>query len=620
MDTDTALLGAVVISHPESLVEVLQDVEIVDNTLPNRSSCWQDVISAIETAKAQDGAKAEKSILRSRLRKSGPEVAVLEALAGMIPDQDGLSILRGGLMTLFKMVTLRLETRTKILRAFEGIPQTFLDAVEAGMRFPNALDLLHAVRQLYNTLVEDVATLIRILLRSHPHKNRLVRLWKQRPGKEADVVEECLLRVSQASERVDRCSRAAMERAVGEILVLNDGMSADVKALKSGMDGIQATIDDGVTRLESRLAITGQDKHFQAVMEKVADRVLEGIRGTGVGWYWPGFPGPTQQPALPWLVTAAVSPSLLAPASPLPQIEQAPHPAPHSTSPRARLHDVLNALNVPDSAVDDALEEVIRRSYRLKNDTGAPSSRLLETERFTRWLKAPATVSDLVLVDGQCGNIAAAKVSPMSAICAFLVETIMNIDEEDHTEQPSPVVLHHFCGQHLGQRNPLSGPVGLIRSFVHQLLVGSQSDEDGTASSSPPLEFVDMQLLSAVDAGDVPSLCRLFCELFSHLDRSRPVFCVIDGVSDLETALDGWGDDACHVGGMLLGLVDSGEHRPGPALKVLLTSAQKSTALAESVVPPDRHISLLAAHSTRRRSYTPMFQRDVEALLMAGNE
>jgi hypothetical protein len=41
------------------LLQVLHEVEIVDTSLCNRYSRWQDVVDAIETAKAQDQAKAD---------------------------------------------------------------------------------------------------------------------------------------------------------------------------------------------------------------------------------------------------------------------------------------------------------------------------------------------------------------------------------------------------------------------------------------------------------------------------------------------------------------------------------------------------------------------------------
>jgi hypothetical protein len=46
-----------------------------------------------------------------------------------------------------------------------------MDAVRAFKRFPDDPDLLEAVRQLYNVLVDKVSVLITILLRSHPQKN-----------------------------------------------------------------------------------------------------------------------------------------------------------------------------------------------------------------------------------------------------------------------------------------------------------------------------------------------------------------------------------------------------------------------------------------------------------------
>jgi hypothetical protein len=113
----------------------------------------------------------------------------------------------------------------------------------------------------------------------------VVRLWKQRPGKEAEVVDGCLSQVSRAAERVVRCSRAATERTVGQIHVAQHTISADVKAVKSGVDDIQAAIVDGVTRLESRLFGAGQQKHLETVAEKMMDQFLRGIRDHDAGRY-----------------------------------------------------------------------------------------------------------------------------------------------------------------------------------------------------------------------------------------------------------------------------------------------------------------------------------------------
>ena len=71
------------------------------------------------------------------------------------------------------MVAMRLETRAMILQAFEDIPETFANAVDAALRFPSKTYIRDAVVQLGHTLAENVAELIRVLLRTnHPQKNK----------------------------------------------------------------------------------------------------------------------------------------------------------------------------------------------------------------------------------------------------------------------------------------------------------------------------------------------------------------------------------------------------------------------------------------------------------------
>jgi hypothetical protein len=87
----------------QKLAGALRAVQSVNADLNHGYCCWQDVVDAIEAAKACDQAKADKSFIRARLRKSAAELGVLESLTNMIPDQDGLSILRGGMMTVLKV-------------------------------------------------------------------------------------------------------------------------------------------------------------------------------------------------------------------------------------------------------------------------------------------------------------------------------------------------------------------------------------------------------------------------------------------------------------------------------------------------------------------------------------
>jgi hypothetical protein len=240
-------------------------------------------------------------------------------------------------------------------------------------------------------------------------------------------------------------------------------------------------------------------------------------------------------------------------------------------------------------------------------DAGTLSDQLLTTQRFHDWLVAPASVSDLIIVDGHCGNFVVDRLSPLSEIAASLVDVVL-----DH---PVPaIVLHHFCGQCVGA-GTLSGPRGLIRNLVHQLLVQGYQPNEHTHPSYQALDFIDEELISGVQEHDIPSLCRLFCELIVRLDASRPVFCIIDGVSEIETVLDGWQGDTCMIIDTLMDLVDD-EDRAGAALRVLLCSPERSTGLVDGVIPTSRRLSLLGARGLPSQTSFSLFQRDVAGLLM----
>ncbi|KAK4097729.1 hypothetical protein N658DRAFT_500150 [Parathielavia hyrcaniae] len=606
----------IVVRPYQPLMEVLDEVEATDANLLRGLSGWQDVVDAIETATAQDNAKSDKSKVRGRLRKSGPEIALLESLAGIIPDQDGLGLLRGGLTVLFKMVSLRLETRAMILEAFESIPETFIEAVQASMRFPDAPDLFQALRQLYDTLVEKVATLIEVLLRSHPNKNKVVRFLRHHPSRDVEVVQRCLDEVSRASDRVSRCSKAALEQAVGEIRQVQHSISTDMKGVKSGMDGIQAAITNGVTQLESRWRETDAGTHIRTVAEssrkmlEAADQMLK------LGWYQQQYLGSVaagqQQVALPWVHAAVIATPRL--------LEAAPSgwASPPVSPSQVSLDDLLQELDVPETAAAEALSRVTQRSCHARVNVGGRGSLLMTIARFREWLAAPWWASDLVLVDGHRGDVATNNITSVSAFCASLIGVLMNQDSDSSYDRPAAIVLHHFCGQHLTHRDPLRGPAGLIGSLVNQLLAQISDAEAGTPGLQPSLDFIADELFEGVGEKDIPSLCRVFCELVVRLDPSRPVFCIIDGVSEIETVLDGWQDETCLIVQGLLRMVEDG-HRTGPGLRVLLTSSNRSGELADTVVSSGRRVSLLASNARGRRSSTSQLERDLDDLLMAGD-
>jgi hypothetical protein len=87
---------------------------------PSQHDCsWQDVLESIDIARGEYDLKMLKNGTLCMQRNRALAVS-LELLADMIPDQDGLSVLRGGLKFLFKVdYFVRLFSDAQMLTALQ---------------------------------------------------------------------------------------------------------------------------------------------------------------------------------------------------------------------------------------------------------------------------------------------------------------------------------------------------------------------------------------------------------------------------------------------------------------------------------------------------------------------
>ncbi|KAK7427912.1 hypothetical protein QQZ08_005524 [Neonectria magnoliae] len=154
----------------------------------------------METASHQYKAKADNAKLRAAQRNKTVAVTLL-SLAEMTPEQDGLSVLRGGLNSIFKLLKRRVENGERILAAFEDIPIAFPEAVHAQRAHPMDEQLRGFIKNLYSTLREEIPKLTTILLRQRKG-SLLRRLLKQHPETEASSIDSSLETITRASHRV----------------------------------------------------------------------------------------------------------------------------------------------------------------------------------------------------------------------------------------------------------------------------------------------------------------------------------------------------------------------------------------------------------------------------------
>lgn len=192
-------------------------------------------------------------------------------------------------------------------------------------------------------------------------------------------------------------------------------------------------------------------------------------------------------------------------------------------------------------------------------------SLLMRSPQFQEWLTSTSPI--FLLVDGNGGS-AAERTSGMTFVSALLAQSLS--DE-------GAFCIHHFCGLHTTSSDDLTGPNGLLRALLAQL-VSLHAFSVGFTNSE---EYHELQRF------DTLRLCALFSELVKDLPRSFVLVCVIDGVSLYETA--GWAEDLRWILETLNNLTRDPDVDAN--FKVLVTSALASRQ-AIRYIPPEDHLML----------------------------
>ena len=174
--------------------------------------------------------------------------------------------------------------------------------------------------------------------------------------------------------------------------------------------------------------------------------------------------------------------------------------------------------------------------------------------RFRYWLKSQ--LPDILAVNGNLED-GMARYSSTTLLCGMLIQSLR--------EQEATHVLHFFCGAHNSRHDSSAGPRALIHSLIAQLLSIQQFD----------VGFLRFgQLEEGIKANNVGAYCRLFSRLVEQLPSSI-VFCIIDGVSLLET--EGWIEDLQLVLQTLLNT--AADEQLNTRIKLLATSTSRSRCL-----------------------------------------
>ena len=171
----------------------------------------------------------------------------------------------------------------------------------------------------------------------------------------------------------------------------------------------------------------------------------------------------------------------------------------------------------PKGSIDDT-NIVLKQHSAFTPEAQAQSQQLLSSMEFSRWMQS--THAETLFVQGNYSTMGPGRVSPLSALCATLS---LNLSKHSNS-----IVLHFFCGTHEALDDPVSGPNGLIRSLIAQLLLTRFMFNLDFINTRPFTELIESHSLF--------DLCHTFRQLVEQLPTTATVVCIIDGVTQFESA------------------------------------------------------------------------------------
>lgn len=216
------------------------------------------------------------------------------------------------------------------------------------------------------------------------------------------------------------------------------------------------------------------------------------------------------------------------------------------------------------------IENMLRKGEAVEKSLHGEGAWLLHSRQFQEWISLKS--SEALLVDGNVDDFGLERISPMSTLCAALIRSFQELRNK------APCRLSFFCGLHTASDDDLSGPRGLMRSLIAQLLQNYRFHFDFVDSH-------DYRVL--LESHELGHLCETFSSLIYQLPAHTVVFCIVDGISLYERA--SLEDELEMVASMLREL--SQDPHLGCFFKLLLTSPNQSRHV-KKFFPRETNISL----------------------------
>lgn len=227
--------------------------------------------------------------------------------------------------------------------------------------------------------------------------------------------------------------------------------------------------------------------------------------------------------------------------------------------------ELLGVLGIPPHDCWNDLDCVLQQASSFSPKMLGRVRYLLRMDEFISWVTEHQ--SSLLLIEGNLPHSTGA-VTPLSVFSSTLVSSLVN--------SLSSIVLFFFGGLHTDEDGTsYSGPVGLIRSLITQLLLNDKLPK-------PELNFLTEEFIAACEEENIKALSELFERLVLQVPSYTQVFCILDGLAWYEQ--HPWTSDLHYIAAMFEHLAVQMDRTRMRALKVLVMFAGRSLDLSDRMM------------------------------------
>lgn len=248
--------------------------------------------------------------------------------------------------------------------------------------------------------------------------------------------------------------------------------------------------------------------------------------------------------------------------------------------PAITLEELLDKLDVdPQSPGNDLLVSAQSATF-LDDDMQQLISGILKDNAFQRWLFGARSAGLLIDENATVGDKGLDP--PFGVFSSMFMTSLRMLTRQGH--QPR-FASCFFCDLHANPLEPLSGPSGMMRSLIAQLVLSVSHDAELDRFD---LSFLNDEpdLLDSLATYEAGALCEVYIDMVRQLSGNATVVCLINEVDRFETEDNRWGAELCQVVKRLHELAHF--HDEGPAFKLCLTTSRGTLSVHEAFGDDER--------------------------------